>query len=1169
MTPPAPLRIIKIRRDYNTWVANETLEDYALRFTPRAFRKWSEFSLANTAMGAVSFLALEAIGAAITLNYGFANAFWAILCVSLLIFLTGLPISYYAAKYGVDMDLLTRGAGFGYIGSTITSLIYASFTFIFFALEASIMAQALELYFGLPLALAYIVCAIVIIPLVTHGITWISRLQLWTQPVWLVLLVLPYACVLYKEPSALTHLLAYVGPSGPSGSTALGAGFNLASFGAAATVAFSLVAQIGEQVDFLRFLPEKTRANRTRWWSALLLAGPGWVLLGAAKMLGGALLALLAIEHGVALAQALEPAQMYLVGFSYVFASPALVLAAVTVFVLVSQIKINVTNAYAGSLAWSNFFARLTHSHPGRVVWLVFNVLIAVFLMELGLFKALEHVLGLFSLVAISWIGAVVADLVINKPLGLSPAHIEFKRAHLYDINPVGVVAMLCALLLSAIALSGFMGLAAQALAPFIALLSAVVIAPLIALATRGRYYLARADTLALAPGGATTLRCVICENHFETEDMAHCPAYQGAICSLCCSLDARCHDSCKVEARLPEQCMAWLGRLLPQPYVVKLQTRIGHYLMLFGLLGATLALLLWLMYYQEIMTLAAAPAHWSAAASDAAALTLRSTLLKVFSVLLLLLGVAVWWLILSNDSRRVAHEESKRQTNLLMQEIEAHKKTDAELQRAKESAEYANHAKSRFVTGMSHELRTPLNSILGYAQILQFDASMPAHRKDAIDVIARSGHHLLSLIDGLLDIAKMEAGKIRLDSDELPFLDFIEHIMRMFAPLAAAKGLTFQFIPIGPMPDVVRADHKRLRQIVINLLANAVKFTDAGGVTLRLRYARDMAHFEIEDSGIGISELDAERIFLPFERSASADLRNDIGTGLGLTICRMLTHIMGGQLSLKSAPGSGSTFLLKLYLPQVHAPRPQLKLADPMSGYQGRRRTILVVDDQASQRQILASMLGPVGFDIIEADSGAACLAALALQTPDLVLLDIAMPLMDGWAVSRAIRDLGHTLLPIVIVSANAFDMAAGLAEFPCHDGFIVKPVSMLELLSKIKLLLRLEWSAAPPASLPLPFSLTLPAPLDTSIDMALDMALDTEAQQAMLPDLVELTALLELGSIGYAKGILEKLAWLDQQSASYQAFTTQLRDLVKRFRLNDYASRLKEAIQNVTAQA
>ncbi|WP_293409047.1 hypothetical protein [Piscinibacter sp.] len=169
------------------------MEDYALRFTPRSFRKWSSLRVANTAFGAASFLVLEAVGGTLLVDYGFINAFWAILATGLIIFLAGLPISVYASRYGVDMDLLTRGAGFGYIGSTITSLIYASFTFIFFALEAAIMAYAIELAFDIPPAWGYLLCSMLVIPLVTHGVTTISRLQVWTQPLWLAMLVpLPY-----------------------------------------------------------------------------------------------------------------------------------------------------------------------------------------------------------------------------------------------------------------------------------------------------------------------------------------------------------------------------------------------------------------------------------------------------------------------------------------------------------------------------------------------------------------------------------------------------------------------------------------------------------------------------------------------------------------------------------------------------------------------------------------------------------------------------------------------------------------------------------------------------------------------------------------------------------------------------------------------------------------
>ena len=248
-TDAAPQHVVTFRRDYNSWVARETMEDYALRFTPRTFRKWSEWRVANTAFGAASFLILEAVGATLLVQHGFTNAALAILVTGLIIFLAGLPISVYAARHGVDMDLLTRGAGFGYLGSTITSLIYASFTFIFFALEAAVMAYALELAFDIPPAWGYGICALVVIPLVTHGVTAISRLQVWTQPLWLALLVLPFAFVLWKSPHEFAGLTSYGGVSGHF------AGFDWHAFGAALTVGIALITQMGVQVDYLRFMP--------------------------------------------------------------------------------------------------------------------------------------------------------------------------------------------------------------------------------------------------------------------------------------------------------------------------------------------------------------------------------------------------------------------------------------------------------------------------------------------------------------------------------------------------------------------------------------------------------------------------------------------------------------------------------------------------------------------------------------------------------------------------------------------------------------------------------------------------------------------------------------------------------------------------------------------------
>ncbi|HEX5355377.1 MAG TPA: ATP-binding protein [Aquabacterium sp.] len=1047
-------KIFRIRREYNSWVANETLEDYALRYTPRTFRKWSEMRVANTAFGAVSFLALEAIGGAIALNYGFTNAMWAILIVGLITFLTGLPISYYAAKYGVDMDLLTRGAGFGYLGSTLTSLIYASFTFIFFALEAAIMALALQMLFGWPLPVCYVASSLAIIPLVTHGITLISRLQMWTQPVWLSLWICPFLFVAFQNPEA------YVAFASLSGRSTGSSGFDMTAVGLASTVAFSLVVQIGEQVDFLRFLPEKTRENRVRWWTAVLVAGPGWVVPGMLKMLAGAFLAFLALQHEVPVDKAIEPTQMYLAGFSEVFSSPTWALGATVLFVIVSQVKINVTNAYAGSLAWSNFFARLTHSHPGRVVWLVFNVIIAVLLMTLGVFGALERVLGLYSNVAIAWVGALVADLMINKPMGWSPKGIEFKRAHLYDLNPVGLGATLSAAVVAVAAHAGLMGEGAVAWSSFIALGIAMVMSPLLAWTTQGRYYLARLPRTQWKPG--QLVRCSVCENHFEAEDMAMCPAYDAPICSLCCTLESRCHDRCKTRSRAAEQVSDGLMAVLPVALSRRINFRVGHYLVVFLSIATLLAFVLGVVYYQEGVVTGQT--------------MLDGPFVKVFALLLLAAAVCAWWVVLASESRRMAQDDSNRHNQLLQLEIDAHRRTDAALQQAKELAEAANQAKTRYVAGMTHELRTPLNSILGYAQILLKEAPPGGKKRTALNTIQRSGEHLMGLIDGLLDLARIEAGRLRLESAPVPLPEFLDDVVSMVQPQAEAKGLGFKLETRGKVPLWVQADAKRMRQILLNLLSNAVRFTQKGRITLRLDARREVLRFEVIDTGIGIAPQDLERIFLPFERGSGGRRSSEPGTGLGLTITHLLTELMGGELSVQSVMGQGSTFSVRLYLREIAAP-PEARLKQsgelntrllqrPIIGYEGRRKTLLVVDDQPIQRQMLAGMLLPLGFDIREAASGQEGLESVKEACPDAVLLDISMDDMDGWRTARAIRQAGFKDVPIVLVSANVFEnRSENLAAAECQ-AFVAKPVMESELLDTLARHLDLQWVRAPLAS-------------------------------------------------------------------------------------------------------
>ena len=1120
----APQRVVKVRRDYNTWVANETLEDYALRFTPRSFRKWSEMRVANTAFGAASFLVLEAVGATMLVNAGFINAFWAILVTGLIIFLLGLPISVIAARHGLDMDLLTRGAGFGYIGSTITSLIYASFTFIFFALEAAIMAYALELAFGIPPAWGYLICALVVIPLVTHGVTAISRLQAWTQPLWIVLLVLPYAFVFVEEPEALAGLWQYAGEHGA------GAGFDPHLFGAALTVGIALVTQMGEQVDYLRFMPEKTPATTRRWWFGVVVGGPGWVVPGILKMLGGALLAWLVLRNGIAAEKAVDPNQMYLIGFSHVFDHTTLAIAATVLFVVVSQLKINVTNAYAGSLAWSNFFARLTHSHPGRVVWVVFNTLIALLLMELNVFQALGQVLGLYSNIAISWMAAVVADLVINKPLGLAPPGIEFKRSNLYDINPVGVGAMGIASLLSIAAFVGLLGAELQPYASFVALGSALLVSPLIAWATGGRYYLARPP----APVAVDGKKCAICERDYEDEDMANCPAYQGPICSLCCTLDARCHDLCKPQASLTAQWNAVMRRLLPAPVLPYLETGLGHYLLLMTGIVPILALVLGVLYTHELLALG----------PEQVALIgpLQDSFIKSFAALLLLSAVGAWWMVLTQQSRQVAQEESNRQTQLLMQEIESHQRTDEALQKARMIADHANQAKSRYITAISHELRTPLNSILGYAQILAADESIPPHRKQAVSVIRKSGDHLLSVIEGTLDIARIEGGKLTLEVRALDFPEFMQQIVGMFDLQARNKGLSFDYQPAGDLPAVVRADEKRLRQILINVLGNAVKFTVRGGVTFRVEYGREMAVFEIRDTGPGIPAADQERIFEPFVRGSSAQAG---GSGVGLTIARMLTDLMGGEMQVSSTTGEGTLFRIRLFLPEMHAAQAARELPRlNRVGYVGVRQRILVVDNEKVDRDLLQNVLEPLGFIIEQAASGEECLQIIPCFMPHLIFMDLGMPGIDGWETIRRIRRQRLTDAHIAILSANAFDKGLENDAGVAAEDFIVKPLKVEELLAWIGRKLGLEWVIADrPVAAPAPVA---PPPL-------------------VAPGADHLAALDEVIQLGYLRGILNKLAEIERLDAQHGEFVRVLRDLARQFQFDA----MKELLRKISDAA
>jgi CheY-like chemotaxis protein len=420
----------------------------------------------------------------------------------------------------------------------------------------------------------------------------------------------------------------------------------------------------------------------------------------------------------------------------------------------------------------------------------------------------------------------------------------------------------------------------------------------------------------------------------------------------------------------------------------------------------------------------------------------------------------------------------------------------------------------------------------------------MAPHRAQAIRVINRGGEHLLSLIEGTLDIARIESGKLALDVRPMAFASTMQEVAGMFELQASAKGLRFAFETGSRLPDTVRADEKRLRQILINLLGNAVKFTQAGRVRLRVTHSREMAQFEVHDTGPGMRAQDLERVFEPFARGQTEAVAPgpSTGTGLGLTIAKMLTDLMGGEMTVRSEPGVGSVFTVRLFLPEVHGAVALRPMALPShSGYEGARRRVLVVDNEEADRELIQRWLEPLGFDVMLATSGLDALALLeGLQpgvagAPDAVFMDLAMPGIDGWETVRRLRAGGWSAVPLAIVSANAFDKGLDNELGQRPQDFFVKPVRRDDLLGWLGQRLQLVWielPAAQRAAVAAP-----PAPARPTHE--------TTSGREFEP-------LLELVRLGYYKGIVQ---WLDdwvQDHPEQAAFAQQLRTLAREFRFD-----------------
>lgn len=468
-------------------------------------------------------------------------------------------------------------------------------------------------------------------------------------------------------------------------------------------------------------------------------------------------------------------------------------------------------------------------------------------------------------------------------------------------------------------------------------------------------------------------------------------------------------------------------------------------------------------------------------------------------------------------------------------------------LMREKDAALAASAAKSRYLASISHEIRSPLNSIYGYAQLVERGDGVTA--TEAARVIARSAEHLTNLVEGLLDISQIEHGILRVNNDIVRFSAFLDQIVSMFHHSAVMKGLCFHYEPPTRLPEFVRVDQKRLRQVLINLLSNAIKYTQRGEVRFRVSYAGQMARFEVIDTGPGIAPEDQKRIFYPFERGPEdASVPAQVGAGLGLPITRAIVQILGGNLELESQPGVGSTFRVTMLLGHVAGQMQDTAPMQHITGYEGAKRSVLVMDDDVSQLTLLRRLLETLGFDVMAAPCGENALALCGSVAPDLALLDISMPGISGWETAAALRSRFGKAIKIIMLSANAEDRAGEPdGGAPSHDLFLVKPVEIGGLLDAIGRELELRWvreavgTPAGGASTPAPSKLVIP--------------------DAALPHIRQIRELLR---IGHVRAIDSEIRLLAQAAPDADPFIQRLFSCLDCFDLTALAAQLDDVDDN-----
>jgi len=491
-------------------------------------------------------------------------------------------------------------------------------------------------------------------------------------------------------------------------------------------------------------------------------------------------------------------------------------------------------------------------------------------------------------------------------------------------------------------------------------------------------------------------------------------------------------------------------------------------------------------------------------------------------------------------------------------------------LEKKRQAADAANQAKSEFLANMSHELRTPLNGILGYAEILNRSQTWGEKEKKGIKIIHQCGSHLLTLINDILDISKIEARKLELQPQPVHLLSFLQAIVEIIRIRTEKKGVDFVYLPDANLPEGILTDPKRLRQVLINLLGNAAKFTEKGKVTFKVEVVNSIIQkqteyqvpednvkllFQINDTGIGMSPDSLEKIFQPFEQVGEGK-RHAEGTGLGLAITHNIVSLMDSEIQVKSELGVGSTFTFEVNFPLAQEWQDKVLTSTErqLIGYEGKPQTLLLVDDKWENRSVIVSLLEPLKFNVIEAENGEDGLNKANHSQPNLIITDLTMPVMDGYTFIKQIREseiLKRT--PVIVSSASVSSIVIHQSLDAGGDAFLEKPVKTDELFKLLQEHLQITWkyeSILTPGATESQYQQNSSKTESTTVDMA-------------LPQPAELENLLKIAQQGRLKKLVAAAKTLEEENQYYAAFVNRIVQQAKNFEIKKITIFIQESLE------